>query len=348
MDQPVVLENKFIPAIAEDDNIEKGGVSEAENPGHDNVEGGVSEVENPGHDNVDGGVSDTENPGHDNVEGGGVRGNRRFPGDDTLFTRYLYIKRQVMQSLFIALIDKNREEALFWGYELYYSGFQTETLEFIESIYGTIYKPCCSSSFTDFFQSKYSEWKEDNTKDFIVGVLLWNLSIRQYDINYFIEQFFNVKCVKKPVVQNKQFRITMLDIEKYKTQEYIIGKGRFILPNQCRYKIHNEVDELFKTDLIDIKKKFQYHWDYYAYECPIWQERILNHNGKKNDETHRIDFSDDDSEDFYDLYGYEPDEQSLEVQERCIGSQAIKQMTVKELSKKYGGTIICKFIKRNK
>ena len=329
MDNQDILENKFISIDQHE-----------EWPGHDSIEkgGGVSEAENR-----------NERPGDDSIEkGGGVRGNRRFPGDDTIFTRYLYIKRQVMQSLFIALLEHNREEALFWGYELYYSGFQTEIMEFIDSVYSTIYKPCCSPSFTDFFQSKYEVWKVDNTKDFILGVLIWNLSIRQYDINYFIEEMVKVTCIKKPEIRNKQFRITSLDIEKYKTPVHIIGKGRFVLSQYCHYKIRNDVNDIFNAYLVDTKTKFQYHWEYYAYECPIWQERILYHNGIKNDETERIDFTDDDIEGFYDLYGYEPDEQNREIQERCIGDQMVKQISIKEFAQKYGGTIKSKIIKRNK
>lgn len=304
-----MLENKFIPSQIEDDNIEKGGVSEAKTR----------------------------------------RLQQERPGDDTLFTRYLYIKRQVMHSLFLALLEHNSDESLFWGYELYYSGFQLEVMEFIDSIYTTIYKPCCSPSFTDFFQSKYTIWKQDNTQDSILGILIRNLAIRQYDINYFIEELFKVTCIKKPEIRNKQFRITSINIDKYKTHDHVIGKGRFVLSQYCRYKIRNEVDDIFNANLVDIAKKFHYHWDYYAYECPIWQKRILHHSGVKNDVTQRIDFEDDDAEEFYDLYGYEPDEQLKIVQEQCIGDQMVKQISIKEFSQKYGGTIKSKFIiRRNK
>ena len=42
------------------------------------------------------------------------------------FTRYLYQMLEVKQSLFLALIDHNPEEALYWLYEQYYSGFEKE------------------------------------------------------------------------------------------------------------------------------------------------------------------------------------------------------------------------------
>ena len=311
MYQSEILENKFIPNKMEDDNAEKVGVSEAEN----------SRLQQ-------------ERPG----------------GDDTLFTRYLYVKRQVMHSLFLALLEYHSDEAIFWGYELYYSGFQIEAMEFIDSIYTTIYKPCCSPEFIIFFQTKYELWKQDNTQDFILGILIRNLAIRQYDVNYFIEEVFHVKCIKKPEIRNKQFRITSININKYKTHDHVAEKGRFVLQKHCRYKIRNEVDDIFNMNIVDIKNKFHCHWEYYAYECPLWQERIMRHNGVKNDVTEIIDFEhDDDAEEFYDLYGYEPDEQNKSVQEQCIGDQMVKQMSIKEFAQKYGGTIKSKFIiRRNK
>ena len=53
----------------------------------------------------------------------------------TTLTRYLYSRIEVKQSLFVSLLQRDVEQALFWGYELYYSGFQEETFEFVLDIY---------------------------------------------------------------------------------------------------------------------------------------------------------------------------------------------------------------------
>ena len=42
------------------------------------------------------------------------------------FTRYLYEKDEVKVALITSVLNKNCEEAQFWGYELYYSGFKKE------------------------------------------------------------------------------------------------------------------------------------------------------------------------------------------------------------------------------
>ena len=45
-----------------------------------------------------------------------------------ILTRYLYPKHNVEYSLVIALFQENREQANFWAYELYFSGFKQQVL----------------------------------------------------------------------------------------------------------------------------------------------------------------------------------------------------------------------------
>ena len=51
-----------------------------------------------------------------------------------LFTRYLYNKTEVKQSLFISRLQRNLDEAMFWAYELYYSGFKKELINLLWTI----------------------------------------------------------------------------------------------------------------------------------------------------------------------------------------------------------------------
>jgi hypothetical protein len=52
--------------------------------------------------------------------------------NEPIFTRYLYIVPDVYASLLDAIENKKRDEALFWAYELYYSGFENELVRFLE------------------------------------------------------------------------------------------------------------------------------------------------------------------------------------------------------------------------
>ena len=69
----------------------------------------------------------------------------------------------------------------------------------------------------------------------------------------------------------------------------------------------------------DINHIFWYHWEYYAYKCPLWQGRFDKYNIEINEKKQTIDFKDEDEyEEFYEEYGYEPDEQSSDIQEKSI------------------------------
>ena len=51
-----------------------------------------------------------------------------------VLSRYLYSIADVQQSLFLSILEHNTEQALFWGYELYFSGFQEEAFDYLMDI----------------------------------------------------------------------------------------------------------------------------------------------------------------------------------------------------------------------
>ena len=57
-----------------------------------------------------------------------------LPGSNLVLTRYLYIKDEVKLALLISILNKS-DDAIFWAYELYYSGFKLELYEYIWKIY---------------------------------------------------------------------------------------------------------------------------------------------------------------------------------------------------------------------
>tara|TARA_B100000925_G_scaffold133660_1_gene99888 strand:- start:685 stop:1785 length:1101 start_codon:yes stop_codon:yes gene_type:complete len=70
-------------------------------------------------------------------------------------------------------------------------------------------------------------------------------------------------------------------------------------------------------DSVELNNEFWYHWEYYAYRCPLWKSRFDKYKIKVDHEKKEIVFEDvDEYEEFYELYQYEPDEQSKETQEK--------------------------------
>lgn len=77
---------------------------------------------------------------------------------------------------------------------------------------------------------------------------------------------------------------------------------------------------LMRDEEDSISKCYWYHWEYYAYNSPIWKNRFDKYDITIDDENKKIVFNDDDEiEEFYEQYGYEPDEQSCEIQNKLFG-----------------------------
>ena len=78
-----------------------------------------------------------------------------------------------------------------------------------------------------------------------------------------------------------------------------------------------------KREKIDIKIAYREQWLYYAFFSPLWKERIIKHNGFINEINKKVMFlekenSDDNEQAFYNEFGYEPDEQKIETQNKTI------------------------------
>ena len=64
---------------------------------------------------------------------------------------------------------------------------------------------------------------------------------------------------------------------------------------------------------------YHYHWEYFASFSPLWKARINQYGGLPDHDERKIVFEDEQlSQEFYDNYGYEPDELSVEIQEKNI------------------------------
>ena len=102
--------------------------------------------------------------------------------------------------------------------------------------------------------------------------------------------------------------------------------ARDILPIACMYNIdEHQCLSLFNTNRNSLQEMYWYHWVYYASFSPIWLDRITKHKGVLNHIDKKVEFIDDDHmEEFYDQFGYEPDEQKRETQEKNI--QPIKNI----------------------
>ena len=133
-----------------------------------------------------------------------------------------------------------------------------------------------------------------------------------------IVHYFTAKSNKK-LGKNLYVHIEPEEVVLYETISY--GVPRKILPLAKIYAIDSDnYLSLFdlKRETQDIKTAYYYDWLYYASYSPLWKSRILKHKGVIDQKNHKVEFDDDDIDEFYDNYGYEPDEQSKEVENKTI------------------------------
>jgi hypothetical protein len=272
---------------------------------------------------------------------------------------------EVKQSLLMAMLDRQLDEALFWTFELFYSDdfiggelVGTSTFEYVCSLYEQFYKNH-NLDIDSWIQTKLSLVEPD----IAVASLVQTLIPRQYCIVDFVETYLHVKCTSSDASLGtvpKKLRILLRkeDIIKYSTIEPYISP-RLVLKKACRFPIRKNITVLFKTFIPgSMIQLWREHWLYYACRSSIWEQRIIEFDGSLNEDTLSVAFDDEDydekdmtmAERFYNKWNYEPDEQSLDVRNHIIGSEIDNtiQMDVRAFCEKYGAHIPMRKLKLKK
>ena len=238
------------------------------------------------------------------------------------FTRYLYDKTEVKHSLLFALFNRRREEALFWTYELYFSGFEDELVEWLRWIYSTFYA-VQNTLFTELFEinlSRLDTLPDQDERDCLVGTIVSNLAHRAYSIQMFTLEYLEMDIPNLPIPENNHrflIRFRPRDLEDYRTVE----KSSFrYLQDVVKYSIYKN-ESLFlqqhvfhESRQID-NKAYLDNWLYYCVNTPYWQNILKKYPSFQSDDTRQSATftSDDELEAFHDEYGPEPDEQPDEI-----------------------------------
>ena len=104
------------------------------------------------------------------------------------FTRYLYEKEEVKISLITSILNKKEDNALFWAFELFYSGFTSELTELIWDLYYNFYATM-NPGFEKYLSVKMriqttTECDDNDAK--LLASLITNFMIRPHTIDVFI------------------------------------------------------------------------------------------------------------------------------------------------------------------
>jgi hypothetical protein len=292
-------------------------------------------------------------------------------------------------SLFVSLLNKNKEETLFWGLELFHSGFKDELIIIIWRYYYELYAPFYIN--LEKYILKYTKiWMENRLDDTSIATILNNLCEREACVDFYImykngvacpkclsdtfenidllnniDEIYNVanntitklnlfktrgktalnnvnlvfetvslltiklykNAIKSRLItglllldnDNKydpKFYITLndCDISKYKTKSIINLKGWKIPPRECKYTLHLKPTTQEKT-VSDYD-----NWLYCASNTPIWKKRITRHKGTIDAVNKTVYFENvENEEEFFNMYNYEPDEQTRLTQNKWFG-----------------------------
>jgi hypothetical protein len=224
-----------------------------------------------------------------------------------IFTRYLYEFHQVKNSLQKSILEKKREEALFWAYELYHSGFKEETWEIVKQIYLQYYLEA-NPKFRTRLGKFYAEWLETGD-DCLIGTVVGTLSV--WDSVHF-GQVSTARTIEDVSSKGNKHFIILYKEDRHKTVpvEY---PARNYLKNVSQFAVCPLEKDPYPNYLETSQNAYLGpDWLYYCVGSPIWEKRVRE--GRGHISGKKIEFETDEQlEDFYDKWGFEPDEQSAEM-----------------------------------
>lgn len=108
-----------------------------------------------------------------------------LPGSDLVFTQYLYIKEEVRIALLVSILNKSND-AIFWAYELYHSGFKHELLNLIWKIYYDFFATL-NPAYEAYLLKKHKELVTNAEPDErIVSSIIQDLLFRPFNTDVFM------------------------------------------------------------------------------------------------------------------------------------------------------------------
>ena len=224
-------------------------------------------------------------------------------------------------------------------YRTYYSSVLTYITSYID-IHpykgDNIYEKLLSFSFENKNNEYISYYLKKNMKNkHITKFLEENFSIT-LDCNDHYKNKFHLllcKCLIIPKIESK-FIFKKVPISCYidvrSILKEVVKNTRTALREKRLFEISKNIGcfKLARSNFV-LDQEYWYNWEYHAYNSKIWKDRFDKYKIKIDPTKKQLDFEDDDEmEDFYSQYGYEPDEQPKNVQEKStkyISSNSIDE-----------------------
>lgn len=104
---------------------------------------------------------------------------------NVVFTRYLYLLDDARHALVGAILEREKEQALFWAYEIYFSGFYDELVTTLWECYYNFYA-VDHSVIEATISKKQSAVVEDTDRELFVSTFVLTMVFRQHNIDVFL------------------------------------------------------------------------------------------------------------------------------------------------------------------
>ena len=164
------------------------------------------------------------------------------PNSAIVFTRYLYIKDEVKLALLISLLNKS-DKALFWAYELFWSGFQIELFALLLKIYYDFFATL-NPTFELYLNKKKTIYlSELDKREKIVASIVNNLLIRAFNTDVFMMRKVCELFEQDPDLLERAEVYQILTVKEELLETQFVPTKIILLAKMLSCKLENKMAE---------------------------------------------------------------------------------------------------------
>ena len=261
---------------------------------------------------------------------------------NTSLTRYLYRQSDVEQALKWALFEHQEAAALFWAYELYYSGLEVGVWKLLTEFTKWFFQERHPDLVLYF--KRHAEYGTVDEDEIALGTIVKTMVHGQPSFAHFLRSAPSLYMIPSNTVYHTMkpeyvvpYHTPLLATHGHRWLDKVclFPRDPRIFPNFTKDEKYEVASCGMKTEEVPSFEELRDHHLYYANYTPLWAQRILQYDGRVDHDQRCIVFDDDESEAFHELYNYEPDEQPLSVQER-LWSTTMIPVSWSEFCRTYG------------
>lgn len=153
--------------------------------------------------------------------------------------------------------------------------------------------------------------------------------------NMFSLQHKNEREIGRFISVNKE------ELELYNSYNKKVEPVYKTLTKHMKYAVKDEVSQFIlqrdKIEYNELKELYWYKWEELCYYTPLWNERFKKYGASfitKDSNTQLVFENDKTREEFYEMYGYEFDEQGLDIQSKTLKQLSFKKGDVANITGK--------------